>query len=87
MGARPPDGLRQPTPEKMPHRPGMPPEPSSDTEGAQFSGIDGVPPGYVYIHTPLPIDQFLNLDAYAKDRKSDRDFNPDLVTDDGTSTG
>jgi len=28
-----------------------------------------------------------NHDAYSKDRKCDNDFNPDLLTDEGTSTG
>jgi len=28
-----------------------------------------------------------NLDAYAKDHKCDKDLNPDLVTNEGTSTG
>jgi len=41
----------------------------------------------VSIHTPLPSAQFFNLDEYAKDHKRDEDFNPDLLTDEGTSTG
>jgi len=39
------------------------------------------------IHTPLPSGQFFNPDAYAKDCKHDKFFNPDLLTDEGTSTG
>jgi len=58
----------------------------SYNEAAHLSEIEGVPPGYVYILTPLPSAQFFNLDAYAKDRKRDKDFNPDLLTDEGTST-
>ena len=46
-----------------------------------------MPPGYVYIHTPLPSALFFNDDAYAKDRKRDKDFDPDLRTDEETSTG
>jgi len=61
--------------------------PTSDNEGAHGSEIEGVPPGYVYIHTPLSSTQFLNLDSYAKDRKHNKDFIPDLRTDEGTSTG
>jgi hypothetical protein len=57
-----------------------------DSERSPRSKIEGVPPGYVYIHTPLPSTQFLNLNAYAKDRKRNDDFIPDLLTDIGLST-
>jgi len=87
MGAPPPVRLRQPTPQMMPHPPGVPPVPSGDNEAAHISEIEGVPPGYVYIHTPLPSAHFFILDSYAKDCKHDKDFNPDLLTDEGTSTG
>jgi len=83
----PPERLRQPTPEPRPHPAGTPPVPPGDNAAARVSEIEGVPPGYVYIHTPLPSAQFFNLDAYAKDRKRDKDFNPDLLTDTATSTG
>jgi len=52
-----------------------------------MSEIDGAPTGYVYIHTALPSAQFFNHDAYAKDHKGDKDFDPDLLTDEETSTG
>jgi len=61
--------------------------PPGDTKAAQVSEIDGVPPGYVCIHPPLPSAQFFNHDAYAKDGKHNEDFNPELLTDEGTSTG
>jgi len=86
-GAPPPERLRQPTPEPMPHPPETPPVPPSNNEAAHLSEMDGVPPRYVYIHTPLPIAEFFNRDAYAKDRKDDKDFDPDLLTDEETSTG
>jgi len=50
-----------------PHWPGMPPAPPDDSERTQSSETEGVPPGYVYIHTPLPSAWFFNLDWYAKD--------------------
>ena len=78
-GASPPDQVTPP--------PGMPPVPPRDNDGAKHSAMDCVPPGYVYIHTPLPNAQFLNLDAFAKDWKRDEDCIPDLLTDEGTSTG
>jgi len=46
-----------------------------------------VPPGYVYSHVPVPHAQFCNFDAYAKDSNRDKDFIPDLLTDERTSTG
>jgi len=47
----------------------------------------GEPPGYVYLHTPLPSAQFFDHDAYSKDCEGDKDFDPDLTTDEDTSTG
>jgi len=65
----------------------MTPVPPSDNEVVDLSEIEGVPPGYVYIHTPLPSAQFFNHDASAKDCKCGKDFDPDLLTDEETSTG
>jgi len=86
MGAPPREHLRQPTPELTPHPTKMSPVPPSDNQGAHASEIEVVPLGYVYIHTPLPSPQCFKLDAYAKDCKRDKDFNPDSLTDEGTST-
>jgi len=61
--------------------------PPGDNEAAHKSEIEGVPPGYVYIHTHLPSAQFFNHDYNAKVRKRNKDFNQDLLTDKGTSTG
>jgi len=85
--APPPERLRQPTPEPTPHPPEMPLVLPGNKEAAHLSQIEGVQPGYVYIHTPLPSVQFFNHDAYAKDRKRDKDFDPDLLTEEETSTG
>jgi len=71
----------------MQHQPETPPVPPGNTEAALLSTIEGVPPGYVYIHTPLPSVQFFDPDAYAKDRKHYKDFNLDLLADEGTYTG
>ena len=87
MGAPPPERLSQPTPEPTLHPPRMPPAPPGDNDGAHLFEIEGVPPGYVYIYTPLPSGPFLNIDACAKDRKRDNECNPDLLTDEGMSTG
>jgi len=41
----------------------------------------------VYSHTPLPSTRFFNLDAYAQDSQPDTDYNPDMLTDEGSTTG
>ena len=80
-------GMGAPPPEPAPPSPTMPPAPPGGNEGTPSSEIEGVPPGYVYIHTSLPNSQIFNLDAYAKDCKRNKDFIPDLLTDEATSTG
>jgi len=54
MGAPPQERLRQPTLELTPHPPETPPVTPSNKEVAHLSEIEGVPPRYVYIRTPLP---------------------------------
>jgi hypothetical protein len=66
---------------------GHQPAPSSDNQGAKQSQIDIVPPGYPSIHAALPNAQFFHLDAYSMDRQLEKDCNPDMLTDEGTSTG
>jgi len=87
MGAPPPEQLRQPTPDPTPDPPEMPLVPPGKNEAAHVSEIGGEPPGYGWIHIPLLRAQHFDLDAYAKNRKRDKDFNPDLLTDERTSTG
>jgi len=75
------------SPEELaPHTRGTPPVTSSDNVGADSSRIEGVPPGHVYIHTPLPNAHVFDSDANVKDCTQDKDFIPDLLTDEGTST-
>jgi len=52
----------------------------------QSSETEGVPPGYVYIHTLHPSARFVNLDPFANDHMCVTDFVPDLLTDQGPST-
>jgi len=80
-------GTSAPPPDPPTPPPRIPPVPAGDNERALSSKINVVPPGYVYIFTPLPNAQFFNLDGYAKDRKCNEDFIPDFLTDEGTSTG
>lgn len=76
-----------PPPQLGPSLPGTPPTPPDDCEESQSPEIEGAPPGYMYIHTPLPNAQILNLDAHAKDWKHNKADIPDWLTDDGPSTG
>jgi len=82
-----PKGMVPPPPRPAPLRPGTPPVLPDDSERTQCSKTEGVPLGYVYIHTPLHSDGFLNHNPYAKDRMGDTDCIPDLLTDKGPSTG
>jgi len=70
-----------------PPRPGTPPAPPDDGERTQSSETEGVPPRYVYIHTPLATARFFNVDLYCKDRMCDKNSIPDLLRDEGPSTG
>jgi hypothetical protein len=63
-----------------------PPAPPHDSERNQSTEIDGAPPGYAYIHTPLPNVQYFNHNAYAKDRKRNENNIPYLLTDQQPST-
>jgi len=85
--APPPDWCIQPTHGPMPPPPGMPPAPLGHNEGAQCSQMDTLPPGYVYSHTALPSTQIFDLDAFAQDSQDNIDYNPDMLTDEGSSTG
>jgi len=78
-------GAHQPHP--RPPQPRTPPVSPGGNVSALTSETEGVPPGYVYIHTPLSNAQFFNLCAYAKNRNRHKEFIPDLLTDEGTSTG
>jgi len=60
--------------------PGMPPAPPRDTEGNECYKMEGMPSRCVYMHSPLPITQFFNHNAFAKDSKRDKDFIPDLLS-------
>jgi len=60
--------------------PGTPPAAPGDTEGNESYVIEGMPSRCVYMHSPLPITQFFNHNAFAKDTKRDKDFIPDLLS-------
>jgi hypothetical protein len=76
-----------PAPQRVPPRPRMPPRPPPPSVWTQSSDTEGVLPGYGYIDVALPSARLFSLDPYAKDRMRDTDFNSDLLTDTGLSTG
>jgi len=86
-GAPAPDRCGQPTPEPTPTVPGTPHTPTGDISRAERSQIANLPAGYVYSLPYLPCAEFFTLDASAQDSQQDTDFDPDMLTDDRTSTG
>ena len=65
----------------------MPPSPTGHDSGAQCSQITNLPAGYAYSHASLPCTEFFTLDASAQHSQQHTDFDPDMLTDKGTSTG
>jgi len=55
--------------------------------GAETTEIVNLPAGYVYSLTPPPCSEFFIPDAYAQDSLHNTDFVPDMLPDEGTSTG
>jgi len=51
------------------------------------SGLGPPIPVALVLHTPLPSARFFILDPSAKDHMHDKDVIPDLLTDEGPSTG
>jgi hypothetical protein len=41
----------------------------------------------VYSHPSVPTADFINLHVYSQDSQPNTDFDPDLLTEEGTSTG
>jgi hypothetical protein len=68
----------------VPHSPRTAPASSDDIE---CSKTEGVPPGYVYIHTPLPSTWLVKCDPSTNDCMRIKDFIPDLRSDGSPSTG
>jgi hypothetical protein len=64
-----------------------PTAPAGDDIQPGSGKIKGVPPGYVYIHCPLPTAKPFNHDVNAKGHQCDNDYIPEFLTDDGMSTG
>jgi len=86
-GAPIPNRSRQPTPEPMPPLPATPPALTGTNSSAQRSQIMNLVAGYAYSHIGLHCAEFFNLDASAQDSQHSTDFDPEMLTDEGTSTG
>jgi len=67
-------------PELAAPSPGTPPAPPRDADGNKSYEIESMPSRCVYMHSPLPNTQFFNHNAFAKESKHDKDYNPDLLS-------
>jgi len=90
-GAPPPNRRRQqtpgPTPKPTPPLPGISPAATGKTSGAESLEINNLSAGYAYSYTSLPCAECLIHEASAQDSEHDTDFDPDMLPDEGTSTG
>jgi len=55
--------------------------------GAECSEIVNLQARSAYSHPSPPCAELFTLDASAQDSQHDTDFDPDIVTDEGKSTG
>jgi hypothetical protein len=87
----PPNQLKQPTPEPTPQPtpplPWTPPAWTSNNCGAQGLEIIDLLAGYVYWRTSCPGAECFILDTSAQDSVHYTDFQPDMLPDEGRSTG
>jgi len=86
IGASPPDELRQPTKEPMPHPQGLRSVAPCGNEWAYVSEIDSVPHGYVYIQTAFPWADIFNENEYTENHNRDNNCIQHLLTAEGPST-
>jgi len=71
----------------MPPLSGTPLASTSNTSGDQHLEIINLLAGYTYSHTSLPCAESFTLDASAQESEHNTDFDPDMLPDEGTSTG
>jgi len=89
----PPDQCRLPTPQpttplpRVPSPTRTPPTSPGNNAGAQHSQMVNLLAVYRYWNSSLPRAECFALDAYAQDSQHDINFNPDMLTDEGTFTG
>jgi len=98
-GAPPPHRHRQQTPEPTPEPTAeltleqtsplrrTPPALTGNTSGDQWLEIITLLAGHAHSHISLPCTESFTLDTSGQDSEHDTDFNPDILPDEGTSTG
>ena len=77
----------EPTPDPIPSLLGTSPASPGNTSGSQHLEIINLLTGYVYSHTSLPCAESFTLNRSAQDSEHDTDYYPDMLPDEGTSTG
>jgi len=82
-----PEPTPEPTPETMPPLPRTPLATTCNTSGDQRLEIINLPACYTYSHSSLPFAESSTPDASAQESEQDTDFDPDMLPDEGTSTG
>lgn len=75
------------TPGLTPPPPGTPPSSPVGIEVVQGAAIEGVPPRYEYIDTPLPNAPSFNVDANDENHKHNQNSIPDLLSGEEISIG
>jgi hypothetical protein len=68
-------------------RPETPLRPSGKCSEAQYTNTVNVPAGYEYSHTALPSGECFTGDDSAQNSQHNTDFDQNMLTDEGTSTG
>jgi hypothetical protein len=71
----------------MPPSPVKSHAPRGPIQGTQRSQTDNLPAPNADSYVPLPNTQHFNLDTLAKDSIHDKDFDPELLTDNRISCG
>jgi len=75
------------TPELTPSLPGMPPTSTGNNSRARPLEIVNLPAGYAYSHTSVFCAESFTLDISAQDSEHKPDYDPDMLPEEGTSTG
>jgi hypothetical protein len=90
-GAPPPNRRRQqnpePTPEPTPHLPVTPLASTGKTATDQHLKIINFQAGHTYSHTSVPCAESFTLNASAQESEHNKDFDPNMLPDEGISTG
>jgi hypothetical protein len=86
-GAPLPSRRRQQNPEPTPPLPETPLASTGKTSTDQHLEIINFHAGHTYSHTSLPCAESFTLNASAQESEHNTDFDPDMLPDEGISTG